>query len=117
MLSLLDDVLLTVGGELLYAGKLGKDITLEQGKQAARQCAINAVAALNSQIDLDDIKSIVKVQVFTNCTEDFIQSPEVANGYALFVIFHSLFPFLSRYLLCLDSGLYFCIQKVSKINL
>ncbi|MCL1995018.1 MAG: RidA family protein, partial [Defluviitaleaceae bacterium] len=41
-------------GELLYAGKLGKDITLEQGKQAARQCAINAVAALNSQIDLDD---------------------------------------------------------------
>ncbi|MCL1995273.1 MAG: RidA family protein, partial [Defluviitaleaceae bacterium] len=48
--------------------------------QAARQCAINAVAALNSQIDLDDIKSIVKVQVFVNCTEDFIQSPEVANG-------------------------------------
>lgn len=70
----------TKNGELLYIGKLGKEITTEDGSNAARQCAINTLSAINAYIDLDKVKSIVKLMVFVNSTEDYTDAPSVANG-------------------------------------
>lgn len=69
-------------GERRFIGKLGRDISLEQGQQAARLCALNilaqAKAALNG--DLDRILRCVRLGAFVNCSEDYTQQPQVANG-------------------------------------
>ena len=67
---------------LKYVGKVGKDISLEDGKAAARLCAINVIAQVKAACggDLDRVKRCVKVGVFVNATPDFAQHPEVANG-------------------------------------
>ena len=70
-----------VNGEFLYTGKLGKDLTLEQGQEAARQTMINLLAVLKKHIgDLDRINRIVKVLGFVNSTPDFTDQPLVING-------------------------------------
>jgi len=65
-----------------YIGKLGDTISLEDGKAAARLCAINVLAVLKVACsgDLDRVVHCVKVGVFVNATPDFTQQPEVANG-------------------------------------
>jgi enamine deaminase RidA (YjgF/YER057c/UK114 family) len=67
---------------LKYVGKVGADISLEDGKAAARLCAINVIAQVKAACggDLDRVKRCVKVGVFVNATPDFTQHPEVANG-------------------------------------
>ncbi|MCL1935996.1 MAG: RidA family protein [Defluviitaleaceae bacterium] len=67
-------------GELLYSGKLGYKLEIEQGKEAAKLCAINTLCAIQSHTDLENIKSFVKLQVFVNATTDFIDAPAVADG-------------------------------------
>ena len=67
-------------GQLLHPGKLGKEISTEEGNQAAKQCAINALAAIHSHTPLDNVASIVKLMVFVNSTDSYIDSPLVANG-------------------------------------
>jgi enamine deaminase RidA (YjgF/YER057c/UK114 family) len=67
---------------LKYVGKLGADIALEDGKAAARLCAVNLLAQLKAACggDLDRARRCVKLGVFVNATPDFTQHPEVGNG-------------------------------------
>lgn len=69
-------------GALKYVGAVGKDLTLEDGKAAARLCAINVLAQLKAAAggDLDKVKRCVKLSVFVNAVPGFAQHPEVANG-------------------------------------
>lgn len=68
-------------GELLYKGKLGKELTIEQGQKAARQTAINCLSVLKARIgDLDKISKIVKVLSFVNSAPGFVEQPYVVNG-------------------------------------
>jgi len=64
-------------------GKVGKDLTIEQGYEAARITAINHLAVLKNELgSLNKIKRIVKVLGMVNCTEDFKDQPKVINGYS-----------------------------------
>ena len=64
-------------------GKVGKDLTIEQGYEAARLTAMNHLAVLKSELgSLNKVKRIVKVLGMVNCTEDFIDQPKVVNGYS-----------------------------------
>jgi len=67
---------------LKYVGKVGADISLDDGKAAARLCAINVIAQVKAACggDLDRVKRCVKVGVFVNAVPDFTQHPEIANG-------------------------------------
>ncbi|HUO98226.1 MAG TPA: RidA family protein [Rhizomicrobium sp.] len=66
---------------LKYVGVVGRDMKAEDGKAAARLCAINALAQVKSALgDLDRVSRCVKLSVFVNATPDFTQHPEVANG-------------------------------------
>jgi enamine deaminase RidA (YjgF/YER057c/UK114 family) len=68
-------------GELMLTGKVGGDITPEQGVECARQCALNAIAAVRSVVgDLSAVKRVVKVVAFVASTPDFTGQPGVANG-------------------------------------
>jgi enamine deaminase RidA (YjgF/YER057c/UK114 family) len=68
-------------GKLMYEGKLGTDLTIEQGQQAARQTAINLLSVLKEHLgDLDRITQIVKVLGFVNSAPGFDQQPYVING-------------------------------------
>lgn len=67
---------------LKYIGVVGKDLTVEDGKAAARLCAINLIAQLKSACggDLGKVKRVLKLTVFVNAAPGFTQHPEVANG-------------------------------------
>jgi len=62
-------------------GKLGCELTTEQGVEAAREVMISILASLKAYLgDLDKIKNIVKVLGMVNCTPDFVDQPAVING-------------------------------------
>lgn len=64
-------------------GKVGKDLTIEQGYEAASLCAINHIAVLKAELgDLSKVKRIVKVLGLVNCHADFQDQPKVMNGYS-----------------------------------
>jgi enamine deaminase RidA (YjgF/YER057c/UK114 family) len=64
-------------------GKVGKDLTLEQGVQAARQTGIALLSTLKAEVgDLNKVKRIVKVLGMVNCTETFTDQPKVINGFS-----------------------------------
>ena len=64
-------------------GKLGADLSVEQGYQAARLTGINQLAVLKAELgDLRKVKRIVKVLGMVNCAPDFTDQPEVINGYS-----------------------------------
>ena len=67
---------------LKYVGTVGKELTLDDGKAAARLCAINVIAQAKAACggDLERVRRIVKVTVFVNAVPGFAQHPEVANG-------------------------------------
>ena len=67
---------------LKYLGAVGKELSIEDGKAAARLCALNAVAQAKAACggDLERIKRVVKLTVFVNSAAGFAQQPEVANG-------------------------------------
>ena len=68
-------------------GKLGRDLTIEQGYEAARLAAINNLAVIKSELGtLNKVKRIVKVTGMVNCTEDFKDQPKVINGYSDFMV-------------------------------
>ena len=62
-------------------GKLGAELTVEQGREAARLCALNCLAAVLTVVDsLDRIQQLVRVGAFVNSAAGFNQQPLVANG-------------------------------------
>lgn len=64
-------------------GKVGKDLTIEQGYEAARLTAISHLSVLKAELgDLSKVKRIVKVLGMVNCTDDFKDQPKVINGYS-----------------------------------
>jgi len=64
-------------------GKVGKDLTLEEGYAAARQTGIAMLSSLKAEIgDLNKVKRIVKVLGMVNCTENFTDQPKVINGFS-----------------------------------
>lgn len=68
-------------GETTFEGKLGTDLTLEEGQQAARNCILNLLANLEAKTgDLNKIKRFVKVLAFVASDDSFTQQPQVANG-------------------------------------
>jgi len=68
-------------GGLLSPGKLGDRVSLEEGYAAARQCALQALAALRACIgDLDRVERVAKLTVFVAGAEGFDQQSVVANG-------------------------------------
>ena len=63
------------------SGKLGKDLSVEEGYEAARLVGLNQLARLKTALgDLDRVQRIVKLLSMVNCTPDFTQQPAVANG-------------------------------------
>ena len=72
----------TPEGELV-TGKLGEDLTIEQGYEAARAVAILQLAVLKAELgDLNKVKRIVKVLGMVNASPDFTDHPEVINGFS-----------------------------------
>lgn len=62
-------------------GKVGKELTTEQGYEAARNTALCLISTLKDTLgDLDKVKRIVKLVGFVNCAEDFKDQPKVVNG-------------------------------------
>ena len=69
------------GGRMITTGKVGGEVTAEEAVECARQCALNALAAVRAEIgELSNIKRIVKVVAFVASTPDFTGQPGVANG-------------------------------------
>ena len=69
------------GGELVAKGKLGPQVTIEQGQAAARACAINLLAQIKAALgDLDKVARVVRLGGFINSAPDFLDGPQVMNG-------------------------------------
>jgi enamine deaminase RidA (YjgF/YER057c/UK114 family) len=67
----------------LILGKVGKDLSLEQGKEAARQTGLAILATLRSHLgSLDAVKRLVKTFGMVNCRDDFKDQPKVINGFS-----------------------------------
>ncbi len=70
-----------LNGELKYKGKLGKDLTIEDGYEAAKLCALNCLSVIKGVIgSLDKIERIVRVGGFVNSVPEFSDQPKVING-------------------------------------
>lgn len=69
-------------GKVEYIGKLGAEISLEDGQKAARLCATNIIAQLKAACDgdLDRVRRIIRLGGFVNSTPDFTDQPKVING-------------------------------------
>ena len=80
--------LLFISGQLaqnttgFVTGKLGLDLTIEEGYKAARLCGISLISQLKSACngDLNKVKSVVRLGGFINSTADFSEHPKVVNG-------------------------------------
>jgi len=69
------------GGELVAKGKLGPQVTIEQGQAAARACAINLLAQIKAALgDLDKVARVVRLGGFINSAPGFTDGPKVMNG-------------------------------------
>jgi enamine deaminase RidA (YjgF/YER057c/UK114 family) len=68
-------------------GKVGKDLTIEQGYEAARQTAIAILSTVKAEIgDLNKVKRVVKVNAWVNCPADFTDQPKVINGFSDLIV-------------------------------
>ncbi|MHB8376818.1 MAG: RidA family protein [Dehalococcoidia bacterium] len=71
----------TEDGRVLHPGKLGRDVNVESGREAARGCAVSALAVVRQAAgSLDDVVRVVKLTVFVASAEGFADQPTVANG-------------------------------------
>jgi enamine deaminase RidA (YjgF/YER057c/UK114 family) len=69
-------------GKPEYVGKLGAGVSIADGQQAAKLCALNVLAHLRNACggDLDRVKRVLRLGGFVNCTPDFTDMPQVVNG-------------------------------------
>ena len=70
-----------VDGAVLHPGHLGANVTVEQGQECARRCALQALAALQEELGtLDRIRRLVNLTVYVASAPGFTDQPQVANG-------------------------------------
>src|SRR5258708_255349 len=70
-----------VDGKLAISGRLGANLSVDQGREAARLAALNALAAAQEHVgDLDKLKKLVKLSVLLSTTEEFVEHAAVADG-------------------------------------
>jgi enamine deaminase RidA (YjgF/YER057c/UK114 family) len=68
-------------GKIKMAGKVGRELTVEEGYQVARNVGLNCLATVKAAVgDLDKVKRVVKLLGMVHCTEDFKDQPKVING-------------------------------------
>jgi enamine deaminase RidA (YjgF/YER057c/UK114 family) len=67
-------------GHLVAAGRLGAEVDLAAGQDAARACAVNVLAQLQAAAGSLDAVTLVKLTVYIACTDEFVQQPLVADG-------------------------------------
>jgi enamine deaminase RidA (YjgF/YER057c/UK114 family) len=68
-------------GKIKTTGKLGKELTTEEGYQVARNVGLNCLASVKAAVgDLDKVKRVVKLLGMVHCTEEFKDQPKVING-------------------------------------
>ena len=67
-------------GQLIHKGRLGENVSIEDGYKAARQCAINIIAQIKAAGGLEKVARIVRLGGFVNSTADFTDQPKVVNG-------------------------------------
>ena len=64
----------------LITGKVGKDLDIDQAYDAAKRVGISLLSVINNDVGFEKVNKIVKILGLVNCTEDFIQQPQVING-------------------------------------
>lgn len=71
-----------LNGEKMHQGRVGDDLSVEQGVEAAKACALNILGQANAAVngDWSKIKRLVKLGGFVNCTPDFTAHPQIING-------------------------------------
>ena len=74
-----------IDGDLTHTGKVGAEVTPEAAKAAARTCAINALAAINALVGVDNVTRVVKVVGFVASSSGFTGQPGVVNGASEFL--------------------------------
>lgn len=74
-----------VDGALPATGKVGADVTVEQAQELARVCILNALAAVEAQVGLDNVERVIKVVGFVSSAPDFVEQPAVINGASDFI--------------------------------
>ncbi|MBI4295568.1 MAG: RidA family protein [Chloroflexi bacterium] len=68
-------------GKVKTSGKVGRNLTVEEGYQAARNVGLNCLASVKGALgDLNRVKRVVKLLGMVNCTEEFKEQPKVING-------------------------------------
>ncbi len=69
-------------GAVAFTGRVGEGLTVEDGYQAARLCALNLIAHLRTACDgdLDRVRQVVRLGGFVSCVPDFTEHPKVVNG-------------------------------------
>ncbi len=68
-------------GKIKTSGKVGKELTVDEGYQVARNVGLNCLASVKAAVgDLDKVKRVVKLLGMVHCTEDFKEQPKVING-------------------------------------
>lgn len=76
-----------VGGELRYRGAVGADLTVEDGYQAARVCALNALSIVKGELgSLDRIARVVRLSGYIRSAPGFEDQPKVLNGASEFLV-------------------------------
>ena len=92
-----------INGEQKFTGRVGEDVTMEEGYEAARLCCVNLLAQLKKYIgDLDRVRRVVSVKVYIASGPDFFDQPKVANGMSEFL--EQVFGELGRHSLTIQYG-------------
>ena len=64
----------------LITGKIGKDLNIDEGYDAARRVGISILSVINKEIGFDKVNKFIKILGLVNCTVDFYQQPKIING-------------------------------------
>ena len=74
-------------GKMKYTGKVGRDLSVEDGQAAAKLCAVNLLSQLKAACgDLDRVERCVRLGGFVNSPPDFLDHPKVVNGASDFIV-------------------------------
>lgn len=74
-------------GKLMFKGKVGRELSLDQGYEAARLCALNCLSIAKTELgDLDLVERVVRLTGYVNSAEGFVEQPKVLNGASELVV-------------------------------